>query len=140
MTMSDAQPRTAARTVVTLKLPTDVTAPAIARHAVRDALADLGLSGPQAEDILLATSELVTNAVEHGERPERLELDLNGERLVLRVYDAGAELPELKPSRPSEARRRGLHLVQTLAAEWGHRRSAFGKYVWAAFVFAKPAH
>lgn len=140
MTTSDTRPRTTAIATIAVSLPVDVSAPAVARHAVRDALAELGLSGPQVEDVLLATSELVTNAVEHGERPERLELDLSDGKLILRVFDAGSALPVLKPSKASEARRRGLELVQALASEWGHRRSAFGKYVWAAFEFGRSKH
>lgn len=118
---------------VTVLLPADVTAPARARHEVRDALLGLGLAETQLDDIMLATSELVTNAFEHGERPERLELAYAGGRLTLRVHDAGSLPPELRTPSGAEARSRGLVLVQALSEDWGFERCPGGKYVWAVF-------
>ena len=114
-------------------LPADVTAPALARHEVRAALLRLGLQERQFDDILLATSELVTNAFEHGERPQRLELECADGRLTMRVHDTGRMLPELRAPSPAEARSRGLVLVQALSLEWGFERCPGGKYVWAVF-------
>jgi len=134
MTTSKLPEHTAAATTVTVLLPADVTAPAIARHAVRDTLLRRGYTA--LDDVLLATSELVTNAVEHGERPERLELDYAEGRLTLRVFDTGTTLPELRIPAPARARSRGLQLVRALAEDWGFRRYDGGKYVWATFVLA----
>jgi anti-sigma regulatory factor (Ser/Thr protein kinase) len=114
-------------------LPADVTAPALARHEVRTTLLRLGLRECQIDDILLATSELVTNAFEHGERPQRLELDCDGGRVTLRVHDTGERLPALRAPSPAEARSRGLVLVQALSLDWGFERCPGGKYVWAVF-------
>jgi anti-sigma regulatory factor (Ser/Thr protein kinase) len=114
-------------------LPADITAPALARHEVRSALLSLGVRERQLADILLATSELVTNAFEHGERPQRLELELADGRLTLRVHDTGRQLPELRAPSPAEARSRGLVLVQALSLDWGFERCPGGKYVWAVF-------
>ncbi|WP_033260977.1 ATP-binding protein [Amycolatopsis vancoresmycina] len=114
-------------------LPADVTAPALARHEVRQTLLRLGLQECQFDDILLATSELVTNAFEHGERPQRLELEYDGVRVTLRVYDTGRRLPALRAPSPAEARSRGLVLVQALSLDWGFERCPAGKYVWAVF-------
>lgn len=132
MTTSKLPEHTAAAATATVLLPADITAPAIARHAVRDMLLRRGCE--VLDDVLLATSELVTNAVEHGERPERLELDYAGGRLTLRVYDTGESLPQLRIPAPARARSRGLQLVRTLAEDWGFRRYDGGKYVWATFV------
>ncbi|OXM71683.1 ATP-binding protein [Amycolatopsis vastitatis] len=114
-------------------LPADVTAPALARHEVRAALLRLGLQERQFDDVLLATSELVTNAFEHGERPQRLELECADGRLTLRVHDTGRMLPRLRAPLPGEARSRGLVLVQALSLDWGFERCPGGKYVWAVF-------
>ncbi|WP_103354977.1 ATP-binding protein [Amycolatopsis sp. CA-128772] len=114
-------------------LPADVTAPALARHAVRNALLGFGLQECQFDDVLLATSELVTNAFEHGDRPQRLELEYAGGPLTLRVHDTGRQLPELRAPSPAEARSRGLVLVQALSLDWGFERCPGGKYVWAVF-------
>ncbi len=134
MTRSKLPEHTAAPATVTVLLPADVTAPAIARHAVRDSLLRRGCEAPRLDDILLATSELVTNAVEHGERPERLELDYADGRVTLRIFDTGATLPELRVPAPARARSRGLQLVRALAEDWGFQRSDGGKYVWARFL------
>ncbi len=132
MTTSRMPQRTAAAPLRVL-LPADVTAPARARHEVRQALLRRGLREEQFDDVLLATSELVTNAFEHGERPQRLELEYAGGRLMLRVHDTGRLLPELRAPSPAEARSRGLVLVQALSLDWGFERCPGGKYVWAVF-------
>ncbi|WP_181773431.1 ATP-binding protein [Amycolatopsis pittospori] len=119
--------------VVSLPLPVDVTAPAVARQAVRATLAGLGFDDAGVDDVLLATSELVTNAFEHGERPDRLEVEYSGGRLTLRVFDSGTGRPKLKEPSPAAARSRGLQLVHALSDDWGHEPCSGGKYVWAVF-------
>ncbi|HET6290132.1 MAG TPA: ATP-binding protein [Amycolatopsis sp.] len=119
--------------VVSLPLPVDVTAPAVARQAVRTTLAGLDLDGPAVDDVLLATSELVTNAFEHGEKPDRLEVEYAVGRLTLRVFDSGSGRPKLKEPSPMAARSRGLQLVHALSEDWGHELCSGGKYVWAVF-------
>ncbi|MEV6829224.1 ATP-binding protein [Amycolatopsis sp. NPDC051102] len=134
MTTSRMPQRTAAPAApLRVLLPADVTAPALARHEVRNKLLGLGLRECQFDDVLLATSELVTNAFEHGDRPQRLELEYDGGRLTLRVHDTGRQLPELRAPSPAEARSRGLVLVQALSLDWGFERCPGGKYVWAVF-------
>ncbi|MEU5257291.1 ATP-binding protein [Amycolatopsis sp. NPDC021455] len=134
MTTSRMPQRTAATTAqVRVLLPADVTAPALARHEVRAAMLKFGVRENRLDDVLLATSELVTNAFEHGERPQRLELEYDGGRLTLRVHDTGRMLPELRAPSPAEARSRGLVLVQALSLDWGFERCPGGKYVWAVF-------
>jgi len=134
MTRSKTPPcTTVAVAPLRVLLPADVTAPALARHEVRAALLRLGLRERQFDDILLATSELVTNAFEHGERPQRLEMECADGRLTLRVHDTGRLLPELRAPSPAEARSRGLVLVQALSLDWGFERCPGGKYVWAVF-------
>ena len=127
---------TAVTAPVSVLLPADVTAPAIARHTVRDVLLRHGCGQDRLADVLLATSELVTNAVEHGERPERLELLFDDERLTLRVHDTGSTTPQLRFPGPTEARSRGLQLVRAVAEDWGFERRPSGKYVWAVFSLA----
>jgi anti-sigma regulatory factor (Ser/Thr protein kinase) len=138
MTTSNMQ-RTAPAPPLTVFLPADVTAPARARHEVRAAMLGFGLAEAQLDDVLLATSELVTNAFEHGERPKRLELAYDGNRLTLRVHDAGLLTPELRAPSPAEARSRGLVLVQALSEDWGFERCPGGKFVWAIFRIPDPS-
>ncbi|MGK3199656.1 ATP-binding protein [Amycolatopsis sp. MEPSY49] len=134
MTTSELPQRTAVPAApLTVPLPDDVTAPARARHEVRSAMLAAGLDEAQLDDVLLATSELVTNAFEHGECPRSLEFGYADGRLTLRVYDAGQLLPELRAPSPAEARSRGLVLVQALSEDWGFERCPGGKLVWAVF-------
>lgn len=132
MTMSKTRSE-ASLPVVSLPLPVDVTAPAVARQAVRATLVSLGFDDLAVDDILLATSELVTNAFEHGEKPDRLEVEYAEGRLTLRVFDSGAGRPRLKEPSPMAARSRGLQLVHALSDDWGHEPCDGGKYVWAVF-------
>jgi len=125
-----------ATATVRLALPADVTAPAVARAQVRAALAELAVPPQVRDDVLLATSELVTNAFEHGDRPARLELRIGGGELVIQVFDTSPAAPELKEPAPAAARSRGLQLVRALARRWGYDPADDGKCVWAAFALS----
>ena len=139
MTTSRMPTRSTGATAATVRLvlPADVTAPAVARAQVRLALAELDVPAQLRDDVLLATSELVTNAFEHGERPGLLELRTDGCELVVRVFDMSSSVPELKePVTPAAARSRGLQLVRALARRWGYDPADGGKSVWAAFALS----
>jgi anti-sigma regulatory factor (Ser/Thr protein kinase) len=73
--------------------PAGPAAPAVARHAVRDFLHSLGADPRALGDVLLALSEVVTNAVVHGYRGEagevRVEAEHSDDRLLLCVADHG---------------------------------------------------
>ncbi|MDT8910203.1 ATP-binding protein [Amycolatopsis sp. PS_44_ISF1] len=127
---------TVAPITVRLTLPDDVTAPAVARSMVRETLTDLGVSGVFRDDVLLATSELVTNAFEHGEPPKLMKLRFSENQLEVSVFDSGTELPQLKEPSPTEARSRGLQLVRALSQEWGYECCDGGKHVWATFALS----
>lgn len=103
------------------------------RRAMARTLRALRMSEDLVEDVLLVTSELITNAVEHGAGPTRLELDQGGDRLVVRVQDGGGGVPVLRAPVPKEAHGRGLLLVNALASDWGCVEQDQGKYVWAEF-------
>jgi anti-sigma regulatory factor (Ser/Thr protein kinase) len=112
----------------------DATAPSQARQEVRRAIAALGLAGDLADDIVLVTSELVTNAVEHGGGQCRFEVEHGDGVLTVRVYDPSPELPVPQAPKDPTPRGRGLWLVERLATAWGSEESADGKCVWARFV------
>lgn len=109
-------------------------AAAASRQVVRTRLAELGVRGEQADDILLVTSELVTNAIEHGSGAVLLELGHDDHGLELSVYDGSSTPPVLRAGDPVAARSRGLHLVEALATAWGTEPVAGGKCVWARFA------
>lgn len=110
-------------------LPADAQAPAIARRQVSDHAVEL--PGAVVDDAMLLVSELVTNAVRHGEPHIVLRLRPHPPGIGVSVQDGGQELPEL-PDEPDESRPggRGLRIVDTLATEWGIEPASPGKVVW----------
>lgn len=97
------------------------------------ALADLPLQ--VRDDALLLVSELVTNAVRHGDPDIVLSLSVRYGRVRVAVQDSGASLPVLPAVAPSIDRPtgRGLLIVSATAADWGVERlpDGGGKRVWA---------
>ncbi|MEW2219529.1 ATP-binding protein [Streptomyces sp. NPDC006990] len=106
---------------------------ALTRRVTARHLRQWELPKPLADDILLAVSELVTNAVCHGQ----------GELVGLRVWYSAGELTvevsdeNLTPARPRSAGEtdehgRGLHLVAALSHDWGTSRN--GRRTWCTFT------
>ena len=81
--------------------------------------------------VALVVSELVTNALLHGDPPVRVRLRSAGDALSVEVFDQGHVLPARRRGEPDEESGRGLLLVEVLSARWGSRASATGKVVWA---------
>jgi serine/threonine-protein kinase RsbW len=97
--------------------PAGPMAPAVARHAVRDFLHSLGADPRAAGDVLLALSEIVTNAVVHGYRGKEggevhVEAEHSDEQLVLSVADQGGGMA---PRHDSPGLGLGLPLVGRIA-------------------------
>ena len=84
-------------------------------------------------DILLAVSELATNAINHGARPIQLRLRKQRQHLLLEVRDSGVGVPSVQQSHPDAVSGRGLLIVSRLAERWGIRPGPAGKTVWAQF-------
>jgi signal transduction histidine kinase len=89
-------------------------------HAVPDA--------PRAA-ALLVVSELVTNAVRHGNGDIGVELATVDGRVRITVDDDSRGVPQIVDARP-EGGGRGLHIVDQLA-DWGWEPTSRGKAVWA---------
>lgn len=101
-----------------------------ARRALRQLVGD---DGTTAADTLLLTSELVTNALEHGTAPCTLTALFDPDSGVLRVEvsDGSATPPSLLPAgRAGAIGGHGLHLVDRLARSWGSTPTPSGKTVW----------
>jgi anti-sigma regulatory factor (Ser/Thr protein kinase) len=72
-------------------LETDVlTDLAMFRHDIRTALAGSALSAAAVDDLVLAISELVTNAVLHGQPPVQVRLWSTSNRLLCTITDQGS--------------------------------------------------
>lgn len=89
----------------------------MARHAVRDFLFSLGTDPRAFGDVLLALSEIVTNAVVHGYRGEEgvvhVDAEHSSDQLVLSVADEGRGMA---PRHDSPGLGLGLPLVGRIAS------------------------
>jgi anti-sigma regulatory factor (Ser/Thr protein kinase) len=113
-------------------LPADASAPAAARAAVRRACPQFNGRDALA-DVLLMTSEAVTNALQHGQPPIELAVHCGDALLCVAVRNVG-RAPRLAVRRPAheEERGRGLRLIDALSKEWAHQSSAQVTTVWFA--------
>lgn len=134
---------TRVRCLLQVQLDYDAGAAATARGLVRAAiLADTPSAPSEVLDgILLVTSELVTNALRHGEPPVSLTVDRTARRVRLRVTDGGSRIPRPRLASPEAAGGRGLFLVSALSTSWriephsGDRLGGgHGTSVWAEFA------
>lgn len=111
-------------------LPSHPTSAGLARHHVGDTCAGLGRD---LRDIaMLLTTELISNAIEHGAGEIELVVSRPEDRLRVEVHDQSSGLPVSRKPDAQAARGRGLLLVERLASEWGVDASRFpgGKQVW----------
>jgi anti-sigma regulatory factor (Ser/Thr protein kinase) len=85
------------------------------------------------DSILLAVSELVTNAHRHAHSSAQLVMTWDSRCLHISVHDFSADLPT--PREPSTERvgGRGMFLVDALADSWEARPCPHGKSVTACF-------
>ena len=106
-------------------------APAEARQAVR-AFAIGSVSAETADTAELLASELVTNAVMHGQGRVTVLMAYDADGLSVTVYDDEPALPVQPEPDPLSLGGRGLQLVEVLADAWGvaPAASGFGKGVW----------
>ena len=115
-----------------------------ARRFVSECLGDAA-DAEASEVAVLLTSELVSNAIQHGgphspSASVRVSVqDLVG-RFRVEVEDAGQDMPVLGDVDPTAAGGRGLLLVERLSDQWGCERLAGGaKVVWIEVVTSPTA-
>lgn len=115
----------------TLRLVPDTTELSPARQFVRATLGGWGLTD-QAAHFELAVSELVTNAIVHGEGVIDVRVSALGDRLRLEVADEGAAVPRAGDSTQAIEGFGGwgLHLIDSLSDAWGSADGAGGTRVW----------
>ena len=80
-------------------------------------------------DVLLAVSELVTNAVLHAPGPCTLEIALDERHVHIEVTDTSSVLPTLKAADLGGSGGLGLHMLRALAGELETRPQGGGKTV-----------
>ncbi len=120
-------------TEIEFPLPADVESPGKARAFVRGRWPE---SDAEAlDDLTLIVSELVSNAVQHGEPEILLRLRTDPLSVDISVLDHGRTVPPGTVVAPDLAATsgRGLTIVDRLASDWGvvPFEGAPGKTVWA---------
>jgi len=88
------------------------------------------------DDAQLVVSELVTNALMHGEGALVLRASVTDGSVHVSVTDSGDALPEVLPLDPSRIGGLGLIVVGRVASEWGVAPFPGGKTVWAALALS----
>jgi anti-sigma regulatory factor (Ser/Thr protein kinase) len=105
-----------------------------ARRFVRRALESWRVAGQVVERAVLSASELVTNALKHGEGVIDLAVHRLPGTIRVTVMDGSTSPPLLRPSLPTGTGGRGMELIARSAARWGYEIGADGKVVWAEFT------
>jgi anti-sigma regulatory factor (Ser/Thr protein kinase) len=138
------------------RLTPGLVAAAEAREHIRAAISAWQVPVDMEVAVLL-TSELVTNAITHGQpgngsrelaggepasaglvdsEPIMLSIRCSGAELRVEVHDRSCDMPPPKPrDAPAESETgRGLMLVAALAAKWGFYRTPVGKAVYFTLI------
>lgn len=96
--------------------------------------------GVEVEDVLLALTELVSNAIRHGSGPVDVELVADASTLRLNVSDSSDVMLHQPPAAGNGSSGRGLMLIGKIATRWAaDPRPEGGKTVWCEFGSPGPA-
>ena len=125
--------------LIAFVLPSSPESVRTARFHVRAALGFHGL-GDYAEDAVIITSELVTNAVQHvrSDGTETIGVTLarawNPPAVTVVVSDSSPDGPRRCDPPADGEQGRGLQIVEALSAHWGWHPPAGGKAVFAVLA------
>ena len=112
----------------------DRHAPAKARQQAFEFLKRPDISNDVVNDVVLAISELVTNAVDAGATSVELHVEVAKHEITVEVGDDTAGCPTLATPDASSTRGRGLAIVAKTADNWDVERTRQGKKVTACFA------
>jgi anti-sigma regulatory factor (Ser/Thr protein kinase) len=125
-------------TVATHDLSCEVGAPLEARRwaaeCLRASLGDGSAVARLIDDVVLGTSELVTNAVRAGCSALTVRLLVRDDAVRLSVIDDAPGRPPPRVVGPEALAGRGLRLLTALTRQWGVDPAQPGKEVWAEFA------
>ena len=103
-----------------------------ARSWIEAFLAERAIGNPLRDDAQLVVSELVTNALMHGDGALVVRASISDSAVQVSVTDSGDGVPEVLPLDPSRIGGLGLIVVERIASDWGISPFPGGKTVWAA--------
>ncbi|WP_241837511.1 ATP-binding protein [Streptomyces sp. CB02115] len=90
---------------------------------------------PLVSDIVLAVSELVTNAIVHGDGDVCLRVSVGGQEVRVSVSDQSPERAVLVQAEDDRESGRGVLLVAAFAQAWG----SSGAETWCSFRYPEKA-
>jgi anti-sigma regulatory factor (Ser/Thr protein kinase) len=118
-----------------LPLPPHKIASRQAHRLLNWALQDWRVAGDVADNTRIVVSELVTNALTHSLDIFRLSLRLDGDEIVIEVWDSADAPPKVTLPDGLSDNGRGMFLVEALCKEWGITyEGGGGKTVWARIL------
>jgi signal transduction histidine kinase/serine phosphatase RsbU (regulator of sigma subunit)/anti-sigma regulatory factor (Ser/Thr protein kinase) len=118
--------------VMRLPLSEDLGAVSAARRAVAAQARAWQVPERGVADLVLVTSELVTNSLRHARGPYELRVRRVEREVVVEISDATALRPRRRQVDGDSESGRGLTIVEAVADRWGSRTTGDGKIVWAA--------
>ncbi|WP_418275610.1 SpoIIE family protein phosphatase [Isoptericola jiangsuensis] len=113
-----------------------------ARRWVDDVLESCDIGSEQRRTAMLLSSEILTNALEHGTGPITVRVEVDDRRLRVGVRDGCTRPPVLQAPQPQDLSGRGVQFLERLASRWGveqhlgddlvgrHTSLGDGKTVW----------
>jgi anti-sigma regulatory factor (Ser/Thr protein kinase) len=101
-----------------------------------------GVADEVIDDASLLTSELPSNAIQHGTGVVELRVEAEGGRLRVAVHDQGVEMPVVNHADPASTGGRGMWIVQSIAHDWGTEANGSepGKSVWFELSTLRALH
>jgi anti-sigma regulatory factor (Ser/Thr protein kinase) len=126
-----------AKPIACVQLPPSLESVPAARSCTTAALEAWGLTSTLLDDVALLLTELTANAIRHAHGIVGVEIDLDGDRLTVRVCDEEDSEPRVNHAKTDDEGGRGLWLVDAIADRWGWESSEPGKVVW--FELTTPA-
>lgn len=124
-------------------LPASVKHLVDTRDSLREWLSEIGVVPRREIDILLATGETLTNAIEHGcggdsSKTVSIEAFVRGTTIMATVSDPGQWSGDSSASHRGQYRGRGLTMINGLADHASTRRSPHGTRITLLFNHAAP--
>ena len=90
-----------------------------ARSFLHSTCTDARMPPEVIDTALLLVSEVVTNAIAHGDGSPVVDVDVQPDRLRVSVTDSAVGAPQVQPQDELSENGRGLFIVDSLAARWG---------------------
>ena len=89
----------------------------------------VGLTAPASAEVAVVVSELATNVCKYAPGPCLLDLEVDGSRLDITMWDSGSALPTASQADPTRAGQHGLEIVRAVSRSLEVRRAPVGKRV-----------